>query len=196
MSRTIRAALAIAGSLAFLTAGATTAYADEPSAADAAAAADAAGGADLARPAQTTVQLQVAHSGKCLEINNGAADNGLQAQQWTCYDTVAAQKWRVISAGDSAFQLQNVASGKCLEVENSGTDAGAKAQQWSCFGGKNTRWQFVLVDYAKKLYQVRPTHVADRCLDIDHGKTENAAKAQQWTCNRSDAQLWKVLPVK
>ncbi|MEU3350983.1 RICIN domain-containing protein [Streptomyces sp. NPDC037389] len=212
MARTIRAALAIGAGLILLTGGAGTAYADGDDSATAAqraaeaaarAAADAArAAADAARAAderanapQTVVTLQVAASGKCLEINNGAKDNGVKAQQYTCNGTTA-QQWRMVPAADSTYELRSVPSGKCLEVENSGTKAGDAAQQWTCHGGANTRWQAILVDHDKKLFQLRPQHVQDRCLDIPGANKENNVKAQQWYCNQSDAQLWKITPVK
>ncbi|AZQ74117.1 hypothetical protein EKH77_25410 [Streptomyces luteoverticillatus] len=209
MARTIRAALAIGAGIVVLTGGAGTAYADgDRTATDAAAraaaeAAEAArAAADAARAAaeranapQTVVTLQVAASGKCLEINNGAKDNGIKAQQYTCNGTTA-QQWRMVPSADSTYELRSVPSGKCLEVENSGTKAGDDAQQWTCHGGANTRWQAVLVDHDKKLFQLRPQHVQDRCLDIPSASKENNVKAQQWYCNETDAQLWKITPVK
>ncbi|MFF4606042.1 RICIN domain-containing protein [Streptomyces sp. NPDC001339] len=184
MAGTIRAALAMAGSVAVLAGGATAAHAEERAPRSA------------APTAETVVQLQNVQSGKCLEIDNGATANGRRAQQWTCYDTVEAQKWRLVPAADSTFELRSQTSGKCLEVENSGTQAGAAVQQWSCFGGKNTHWRIVLVDHVNKLFQLRPAHVEDRCLDITGAKMDNAVQAQQWSCNQTPAQLWRVKPVK
>ncbi|PNE34049.1 hypothetical protein AF335_05060 [Streptomyces eurocidicus] len=85
-----------------------------------------------------------------------------------------------------------MASGKCLEVENSGKQAGAAVQQWECTGGKQMRWQMVLVDHGRKIFQLRPMHTEDRCLDITGGDQKPGAKAQQWYCNQTDAQLWQI----
>ncbi|MFJ9617995.1 RICIN domain-containing protein [Streptomyces noursei] len=222
MSRTIRAALAIACSVAALTAGATTAYASgsdsaksareaaskaasKGSAEDAAnkaaqAAREAANRVRTAKDAASdkgdTVRLQLPHSGKCLGIDSASKDNGAAALQWTCNEG-QAQQWRAIPTVDSSYVLRNENSGKCLEVENSGAEAGARVQQWGCSGGgAQLRWRMVLVDPVNKLYQLRPMHTPDRCLDIDHGKQDDGAKAQQWYCNQTEAQLWRVLPVK
>ncbi|WP_102923977.1 RICIN domain-containing protein [Streptomyces noursei] len=225
MSRTIRAALAIACSVAALTAGATTAHASgddsvratakdareaaakaagKGSAEDAAnkaakAAREAANSARTASDAASdkgdTVRLQVASSGKCLGIDSASKDNGAAALQWTCNEG-KAQQWRAIPTVDSSFVLRNEHSNRCLEVENSGTQAGANVQQWGCTGGgAQLRWRMVLVDPVNKLYQLRPMHTPDRCLDIDHGKKDDGIKAQQWYCNQTDAQLWRILPV-
>ncbi|MFG2179995.1 RICIN domain-containing protein [Streptomyces abikoensis] len=220
MSRIIRAALAMGASVAVLAGVATTAYADGETPAEeaarraaeaarnpatdpaeaareaaSAAAAAAAEAAARATAPQTVVTLQLAASGKCLEINNGVKDNGVKAQQYTCNGD-DAQQWRMVPAAGSSYELRSVPSGKCLEVQNSGTKAGDDVQQWSCHGGANTRWQAVLVDHDKKLFQLRPQHVQDRCLDIPKGSKENNVKAQQWYCNQTDAQLWKITPVK
>ncbi|WP_167538325.1 RICIN domain-containing protein [Streptomyces albofaciens] len=184
MSRSIRAALAVAGSIAALAGGVTTAHADQ---AAPRAAAPAAG---------TVVQLKVAHSGKCLDLDHGKKDNGAEVRQYTCNATVD-QKWRAVPVEDSAFELRAVASNKCLEVENSGKQAGARVQQWACSGSPNMRWRFFLVDPVKHLYQLRPLHVENekRCLDIKGAAKGDGAKAQQWYCNQTEAQLWQFLPV-
>lgn len=203
MSRIIRATLALTAGVAALVG--TTSAAHAGAAEDAAKAAREA--ANTARAAvdesaaraklpETVVQLQVASSGKCLEINNGAINDGLPAQQWGCNPDTVAQHWRMVPKGGASYELRTVTGNKCLEVENSGTKAGAAVQQWTCGGGAQMRWQIVLVDPARKLFQVRPTHTADRCLDIISAKTENGVKAQSWYCNQSDAQLWQIKPVK
>ncbi|GAU65937.1 hypothetical protein SSP35_02_03060 [Streptomyces sp. NBRC 110611] len=192
MSRTIRAALAMAGSLAALAGGATTAHAagTSPSADRVQTARDAASGRG------DVVQLQAAHSGKCLGIGDPKTDNGTGALQWTCNDGTP-QQWRAIPTVGSSYVLRNERSGKCLEVENSGTQAGARVQQWDCSGGgPQLRWQMLLIDPAKGLYQLRPAHTKDRCLDIDHAQQGDGVRAQQWYCNQTDAQLWRIQPVK
>ncbi|AZQ74552.1 hypothetical protein EKH77_28055 [Streptomyces luteoverticillatus] len=57
------------------------------------------------------------------------------------------------------------------------------------------RWKLLLVDVAKELYELRPTHVEDRCLDIAGGSLKEGANAQQWGCNGTPAQRWRVKPV-
>ncbi|WP_274913543.1 RICIN domain-containing protein [Streptomyces sp. WZ-12] len=202
MSRTIRAALAVACSIAALAAGTATAHASADDAANKAfeAAREAAKKAQTAKDAASdkgdTVRLQLPETGKCLGIDSASKDNGAAALQWTCNEG-QAQQWRAIPTVDSSFVLRNEHSGKCLEVENSGTQAGARIQQWGCSGGgAQLRWRMVLVDPVSKLFQLRPMHTPDRCLDIDHGKKDDGVKAQQWYCNQTAAQLWRVLPVK
>ncbi|GAU66375.1 hypothetical protein SSP35_03_00230 [Streptomyces sp. NBRC 110611] len=182
MARIIRAALAMAGSVAALAGGMTTAHAADTAPLSAAPA------------AETVVQLQVAGSGKCLDIPGASKADGKRAQQYTCNGT-NAQQWRTVPVDKSAFELRSVASGKCLEVRRESTEVRAEVGQWGCKGLKHQRWQFVLVDPVEKLFQLRPTHVKDRCLDIPGGKKDNGVLAQQWYCNQTPAQLWRITPV-
>lgn len=182
MARNTRAVLAVGASAAVLTISVGTVYAEEVDPL-------------LTAPTEATVvKLQVAHSGKCLDIDHGKADNGVQAQQWTCNGS-NAQQWRVTPAVNSTFELRSVVSGKCLEVKDGSTQAGAVAQQWTCSEAEHMRWQMVLVDQERKLFQLRPAHITNRCLDVAGAKTENGVKAQQWYCNQSDPQLWQIQPV-
>ncbi|MEV0265734.1 RICIN domain-containing protein [Streptomyces sp. NPDC050617] len=137
MSRITRAALAMASCVAALAGGAATAHAE---------------GATYLSAVPTgepVVQLQAAHSGKCLEIEHGKTGNGMPAQQRTCDGTDPAQQWQTVAVAGSSFEVLSVPSGKCLEVENSSTKAGARVQQWTCVAGKQQRWQLVLVDQDK-----------------------------------------------
>ncbi|MFI9238026.1 RICIN domain-containing protein [Streptomyces sp. NPDC053079] len=178
MSRIIRATLAVGASVAALAGSVTTAHADEST------------------PGTTAVQLQVEHSGQCLTIANGSLRNGAGAVQSKCADDADNQLFELASAGSATFQLQAKHSGKCLEVENAGTKAGSNAQQWWCVGQPQQRWKLVMVDVAKELYEIRPTHTPERCLDISDSSAKDGATAQQWYCNGTTAQRWRILPAK
>lgn len=178
MSRSIRATLTAVASVAALAGGATTAHADQ------------------ATPrAAASVKLQLAHSGKCLTIDKGSHANGANAVQQTCADGLDNQVFELTPTGSATFQLRARHSGKCLEVENSGQQSGANVQQWWCFANPQMLWEINMVDMAKDLYELRPTHVSGRCLEIDHAKTTDGANAQQYTCNGTNAQQWRLLPV-
>ncbi|GAA2721271.1 MULTISPECIES: RICIN domain-containing protein [Streptomyces] len=207
MARITRAALALGASIVVLSGGALTAHADTDDPSDAAKkAAEAAYNATQAAVAgaqeaknraampETLVRLQAAHSGKCLTIEDGKTADGVKATQAACTEG-KPQEWRMVPTAGSSYQLRSAASGKCLEIEGSGTQLGADAQQWKCIdGAKQMRWQVVLVDPVKKLFQLRPTHAEDRCLDIPEGSKADGAMAQSWSCNQTPAQLWKIAP--
>lgn len=177
MARIIRAALTLGASLVALISGTAIAYAEGVSA------------APIGTVDETVVQLQVTNSDFCLAAAN---KNGARAGLDLCVTDWQSQLWRIIPVDSSSFELRSVPSGRCLEVENSGTKAGSAVQVWDCTGGKQMRWQLVLVDHAQKLYQLRPTHTEDRCLDIVDGNVQHATVAQSWYCNQTAAQLWRI----
>ncbi|MEU7134141.1 RICIN domain-containing protein [Streptomyces sp. NPDC046261] len=178
MSRIIRATLAIGASVAALAGSVTTAHADEST------------------PQAAAVQLQAEHSGQCLTIANGSLRNGANAVQSKCVDGADNQLFEPASAGSATFELQAKHSGKCLEVEDAATKAGTNAQQWWCLGKPQQRWKLVMVDVAKELYEIRPTHTPERCLDISGASAKDGANAQQWYCNGTTAQRWRLQPAK
>ncbi|MFI5705530.1 RICIN domain-containing protein [Streptomyces xanthochromogenes] len=183
MSRTIRAALALGVSVAALSSGATTAYADQVTPRAAAA-------------APAAVQLQVEHSRQCLTVLGASLRNGASAVQSKCDNSLPNQLFHLEPTGSASFEVRIEHSGKCLEVENGGTQAGANVQQWWCTEGAQQRWRLVMVDVVNELYELRPTHTTDRCLDIAGASLKDGANAQSWGCNSSSAQRWRILPVK
>ncbi|MGV4924931.1 RICIN domain-containing protein [Streptomyces sp. BHT-5-2] len=201
MSRPIRAALAIACSVAALTAGATTAYASGHDAVSAMKAAKAAVG-DAAQPtpraattAPSVVQFQNEHSGKCLTIAGGSLANGANAVQATCADGADNQAFELVPAGNATFMVRAMHSGACLEVENSGKGAGANVQQWWCVNGPQQRWRLVVADVSKGLYELRPAHVDNRCAGIAMSSKDDGANVLQWTCNQTTPEHWRLVPV-
>ncbi|WP_370419189.1 RICIN domain-containing protein [Streptomyces sp. QH1-20] len=180
MARIIRAALALGAGLAALAGGTTTAHAQRTP--------------DTASE-DTVVQIEVGDSGRCLAIpSSPAVKNGGRAYLDVCNDREWT-KWRAVPTDNSSFELRSVKDGRCLEVENSGTQVKAAVQSWDCSGGKQMRWQMDLVDPARQLYQLRPTHVQDRCLDVPDGGVVPGRQLWQWYCNQSAAQLWRIRPV-
>ncbi|MGD3105161.1 RICIN domain-containing protein [Streptomyces sp. YGL11-2] len=181
MSRITRVALAIGAGVAALAGSVTTAHADESE----------------PRPTAgrtAVVQLQAAHSGQCLTIDNGSFRNGANAVQSQCADGADSQLFELVPTGSATFEVRVKHSGKCLEVENSGTQAGANVQQWWCSGGDQMRWRLVMVDVAKELYELRPLHADLRCLDIKDASLKEGANAQSWYCNGTAAQRWQLKP--
>ncbi|MEU9981477.1 RICIN domain-containing protein [Streptomyces sp. NPDC050856] len=179
MSRTIRAALTIAASVAAISGGTTAAHA-------------AGAGPSAATAAPSVAQLQAAHSGQCLTIPKASLRNGVNAVQSKCVDGEDSQLFDLVPAGGATFEVRPRHSGKCLDVTSSATTPGAEVQQWWCVGGPQQRWQVILVDVPKKLYELRPTHTKDRCLDIKSASLTDGAAAQQYTCNSTPAQRWRL----
>ncbi|MFE5873209.1 RICIN domain-containing protein [Streptomyces roseifaciens] len=141
------------------------------------------------------VQIEAGSSGRCLAVTS-EPKNGAHAYVDFCGTNRPWALWRAIPTDNSSFELRSLNGGRCLEVENSGTHAGAVVQTWDCSGGKQMRWQMDLVDPARKLFQLRPTHTQDRCLDVAGGDITEGKPVQQWYCNYTAAQLWRIKPVK
>ncbi|WP_162638589.1 RICIN domain-containing protein [Streptomyces bacillaris] len=170
MARTLRAALAVGATLAALVGGAGTAHAAD----------------------KTRIQLETVGGVFCL---------GAGPQSLTYLDECGASwmfpaEWWIVPTAGSSFELRWIVDDDCLEVAGGGTQTGAQIRRGTCTGSKQTRWQLDLVDPVRKLYQVRPTHTANRCLDIPNGEVVKAKPLQSWSCNQSDAQLWRVKPIK
>ncbi|GCD37773.1 beta-xylosidase [Streptomyces chrestomyceticus JCM 4735] len=177
MPRPIRAALATAAGLTALVGGAATAH---------------------AAPAASTpaaVQLQAAHSGKCLTIAGGSFNNGANAVQSACVDGLDNQTFELVPAGGGTFEVRAKHSGKCLEVRGAGTAAGDNVWQWWCGEGDHQRWRFRLVEVAKELFELRPEQAPNLCLEVNRSNLADGANVAQWTCHGGDNQRWRILPV-
>ncbi|MEV4432366.1 RICIN domain-containing protein [Streptomyces sp. NPDC049555] len=182
MSRITRVALAIGASVAALAGGVSAAHADEAPA--------------TAAGSPSVVQLQAAHSGKCLTIAGGSLRNGADAVQAKCADGLDNQLFELVPGPSATFELRAEHSGKCLEVENGSINSGAKAQQWWCVNAPHQRWRLVLADVTKDLYELHPDHADARCLDVKSSSKDDGAVIQQWNCNGTTAQQWRIQTVK
>ncbi|MGA5423794.1 RICIN domain-containing protein [Streptomyces lavendulocolor] len=192
MSRIVRSVLAIGTGVAALAGGLTVAVAaaDEPPAPAVAKA------AAVAPP--SAVRLRADLGDFCLTIARSSLRNGTDATASACTGDAENQRFDLVPTGAGAFELKAGHSGKCLEVQAAGTKAGSIVQQWWCGQGQHQRWSLTMVDIAKELYELRPTHTAttsNRCLDIAPVSKDAAASAQLWPCNGSGAQKWRIEPV-
>ncbi|SEL32961.1 RICIN domain-containing protein [Streptacidiphilus jiangxiensis] len=83
-------------------------------------------------------QIRNVNSGKCLEVQGWAQNNGATVDQWDClYDGNGNpdknQAWYIAGSG----QIWNVNSGKCLEIGGWAQNNGALADQWDCLNDGN-----------------------------------------------------------
>jgi hypothetical protein len=84
----------------------------------------------------------------CLEVQNGATDDGSQVQFWDCAHTCCPDKagrarWMYDSENQAVI---NVKSGKCL------TTIGHQLQIHPCNNGDNQRWSLVHVDDPQRAF--------------------------------------------
>ncbi|WP_130508369.1 RICIN domain-containing protein [Krasilnikovia cinnamomea] len=130
-------------------------------------------------------------SGKCLETDNNAGNNGAQIQQWTCGDQLAA-KWDLEFVGkngsDPIYRLRHRAHpNMCVEIPDGSTLNGAVAQLWQCGDQPAAQWTWRHLGAGKyNLINVK----SGKCLEVDNGTSANGAKAQQWGCGGQAAATW------
>ncbi|MFL6414918.1 MAG: RICIN domain-containing protein [Bryobacteraceae bacterium] len=140
-----------------------------------------------------TVSLVASNSGKCLQVLNGAADNGVPILQQAC-DGSSAQLWNITARSGTTYSLTAVNTGKSLDVTG-GPDAtadGISFQQWEYWGGDNQK--FRILPNADGTFSV----VADnsgKCLDVRGGPAAVAdgVPLQQWTCWGGDNQKFRLV---
>jgi hypothetical protein len=89
------------------------------------------------------IQIQSAHSGKCLGIADASKKRGAAIQQWSClgYDN---QLWKKIDHTRHMFALKAKHSGLCLTAIRIKKKKNTKLQQLKCTGATSIRQLFKL----------------------------------------------------
>ena len=75
-------------------------------------------------------------SGRCLDVVDGATENGSRLQFWDCNGS-AQQQW---SDRDLLGRFVNGKSGRCLDVPNGSADPGTPLQIWDCNRNVQQQW--------------------------------------------------------
>ncbi|MER6366547.1 ricin-type beta-trefoil lectin domain protein [Kitasatospora sp. NPDC001527] len=119
----------------------------------------------------TSGALVLAATGQCLEVPNGAANNGTNLQAAPCTGG-ANQQWT--RDDQQRFQIL----GKCLDNPWGVTTDNTRIVLWDCNAGTNQKWE-VLADGQIGNQQ------SSKCLDANLGGTI-------WTCWRGPNQVWDV----
>ncbi|MEV7417411.1 ricin-type beta-trefoil lectin domain protein [Streptomyces sp. NPDC089919] len=115
---------------------------------------------------------------KCMDVNQGATDDGTKVQIWDCNGS-AAQQWSL--PGDGTLR----AVGKCLDVQQSGTENGTLIQLWSCNG---TGAQGFVPRPDGSLYNPQ----SGRCVSAPQGNMTNGTQLIIWDCNGASDQRWTI----
>ena len=141
-------------------------------------------------------QFIATHSGKCMEVANGATANGAAIQQATC-NTMPAQLWTVAPQGTGAYRIVSVAANRCLDVTGGpgATADGVFTELWDCTGQANQAWALTLPQ-AAEAGQIVAKH-SGQCLDVRGGvaATASGALVEQWPCSGMDNQKWTMRAV-
>ncbi|WP_017445420.1 RICIN domain-containing protein [Gayadomonas joobiniege] len=135
--------------------------------------------------------LQAKHSGKCIDLTNGAMTNGSQYQQWNCSTSNSNQRFKFIALGNNEYQIQSQQSNLCLELKDGNSADGAVIHQWVCNSANNNqRW--TLQDKGDQHFEIR-NKITGKCIDVAGKSTTNGANIVQWSCYNGQNQRFKFL---
>lgn len=142
--------------------------------------------------------FKAAHSGLCLDVENGSQSNGVKVQQWGCNNT-GAQQWEIVYVGSgdkfngqagNYYALININSDKCLEVRDWSTYNGAQVTQWDCHYGANQQWllynHWTITGYKVSLVNKH----SRKCADVPSWSKSQGTGIVQWDCNLKGNQQW------
>lgn len=131
-------------------------------------------------------QIKFEHSGKCLDLYQNDADNGIKVQQWTCASRSSTnrnhQQWVFEWVGDDGgARIRKWDTDFCL---NSDGGNGARVYLFSC--GASMVWK------GNKMHGGPPdwyqmTGYGQFCIDMPHSSQADGQALQLWSCVNSSA---------
>ncbi|WP_319789608.1 RICIN domain-containing protein [Streptomyces sp. 3MP-14] len=136
-------------------------------------------------------QLVNRHSGKALDIEGAATDDGTAVVQWTP-GTGAHQQFQFVSAGDGHYRLRARHSGKVVDVAQGSTADGATVHQWTDNNGPNQ--QFSVVDTDGGFVQLVNRN-SGKALDVWESATADGARVSQYAVTGGANQQWRLVRV-
>ncbi|MBD0257924.1 MAG: RICIN domain-containing protein, partial [Cytophagales bacterium] len=135
-----------------------------------------------------TYKITARHSGKALNVANGAAADGADVQQWTDNGSTA-QQWIITATTDGYYKLVCRATGKALEVSYNLLTDGGNVHQWTYSGANNQQWKFE--DVGGGFYKITARH-SGKGLDVANASLADGGNVHQWTYNGGLNQQWKI----
>ncbi|HEX8531012.1 MAG TPA: RICIN domain-containing protein, partial [Cytophagales bacterium] len=135
-----------------------------------------------------TYKITARHSGKVMEVANGATADGTNVQQWTDNGSTA-QQWIITATTDGYYKLICKATGKALEVSYNLLTDGGNVQQWTYSGANNQQWK--IEDVGGGFYKITARH-SGKGLDVANASLADGGNVHQWTYNGGTNQQWKV----
>ncbi|MCS6995489.1 MAG: RICIN domain-containing protein [Casimicrobiaceae bacterium] len=179
MKRPLRAALAIAGSLAVGVAAAQITIQIGPSR------------PDPVRDGRLwkTGYIVSANSGLCLAVQAGWGGEGSNVIQDTCGS--AGTVWSLRDLGGREFAIINEDTGYALDVTRSSMEDGANVQQWGWNRTFAQRWR--VENMGRDLVQI-VNQGSGKCLDVEFRSRQPGANVQQYRCTGGANQLWQLRP--
>ena len=135
-------------------------------------------------------QLAIKYSGKCLDVPNASAGDGVLLQQMSC-NGGAAQRFTLVERGPNVFQIVNRSTGKCVDVRFSGLIDGIPLHQWGCNGTTAQFFRIESVQEHDRLVNIN----SGRCIQVAGSPMLDGQIIEQGACSNSDLQLWRMTVV-
>jgi len=130
-------------------------------------------------PPTGLTQLELRHSGRCVD-NNGATANGVEYQQWACSPS-PNRNMTFTALGGGYYSIRSEGSDRCLDVAGGNTTDGGKLHQWDCNAGNiNQSWK--LDDRGNGWFQL-VSRKSEKCLDVENSSTADQARILQKNCD-------------
>lgn len=136
------------------------------------------------------------NSGLYMQVENAAAENNANVQQWGAADDATHDIWKLIGAGDGYYYIVSaVGDGGTfmLDVAGKKTDNGTNIDIYKYNGGTNQ--QFIFTQNEDGSYKIR-TKVSDgnSAVEVASGSVESGGNVQQWEINGASCQDWILEP--
>lgn len=138
--------------------------------------------------------IQNVHSGKFLDVANGASANGTNVQQWS-FNGSTAQRFDLVSRGGGAYSILPLcASGsQALDVWGFDTADGTNIATYSYWGGDSQ--QFTLRNNGDGTYGILTKVTGGSSgLDVYGWDTGNGGNVNQWSYWGGAVQRWRLHP--
>lgn len=139
----------------------------------------------------TFTNIQVKHSGKCLDLVNSSMVNGGTYQQLGCNTSSKKQGFKLTSLGNGEYSIQSEQSMLCAELYEGSDANGALVNQWVC-NHSNDNHKWVLNNTGDGYFEIK-SKVTGKCLDIQGKSLVNGAAVVQWNCYNGTNQRFKFL---
>jgi len=121
--------------------------------------------------------LANAHSGKCLDTQNGTYASGTPEQQLAC-GAATGESWAL-----SGGALSQDGGAYCLDDYGFGNSPGARVVLWACNGGTNQQWTVRSDGTIENVF-------AKLCLDVAGQSASDGAAIQLSACTALSSERW------
>ena len=120
-----------------------------------------------------------AASGKCIDTPDGGRDDGLQLQQWQCYDGSVNQHWEVTDAGDGFVTIALIDAPTSVLAAPTAA-AAAPVQLATADGNPSQQWRAAA--NADGSFELRSRLDDSLCMTLADGNLANGARLVLGTC--------------